>query len=81
MVEHKKSTSDRKEASGLISSMLNAHSQATVSFGVNNRDIIGRETSDQTIREIRQTTAASRLHGCVGCEMSVGSYAKQHQLI
>lgn len=58
-VEHKKSTAERKEAADSIASMLNAHGRATVYFGVkNNGDVIGQETSDQTIREVRQTIAA-----------------------
>lgn len=58
-VEHKRSTSEMREAMESIASILNKHGHGTLYFGVRPSDgeVVGQDVSEKTLRDVSQAVA------------------------
>lgn len=54
--EHKRSTSEMREAMESVASILNKHGAGTLYFGVRPRDgeVVGQDVSEKTLRDVSQ---------------------------
>ena len=55
-VEHKRSTSEMREAMESVASILNKHGSGSLYFGVRPSDgeVVGQDVSEKTLRDISQ---------------------------